>query len=252
MTNISLKEHSSIYLSSIEKEPNSVAIMVKGTREPKCLKQIRVIPGCMFLDELDNGDEWGPSLIVCFYRNPDNYNFILEKFKLDTCTGDIFDIEKKETKDYAYLISKGVYLFKTLGQSPYLCTAWDKRLDLNSFKNMEGLRALDFNFSNELRQVHSNIAGIDLKLGNVETLRTLFKLPTEPYEYFTIFQNVYSFMTDQIYQFGDSEFNHTYNFVNSFNESTLSHVVKLTQLNFNAKSDEVNKRLIKELGKGLK
>lgn len=196
---VNLKENGRFVISYQINDWENTAILIRD--DGNCIfRQIRKIENCTFIDELE---EFGNSKIVYGYLDREHNQFVLEKFvvKPDSC--EVLNLSSRKTKETGFWIRAGVYLYQTLSQKEYLYTAWDKELSLKSFGEYNKFSGLNFEFFDEILQRENDICdiiGLNLYIGNEEKIKTMLKLPTEPYGNFQVSKYFYSYMENKEYE----------------------------------------------------
>lgn len=249
--NINLKENSSIFL--MEEGNGYVSIMTKDSKYPNQLKKLLTVYNFEFIDELDYGVK-GDSLVVICRREPLERKFTLDSYCLSQEKQEFYNertIAHCKNK-IAIPIRKGVYLFDGDQENSQLYSAWGENVSASKLSEMRSLTSFKVQFIRDLEKEDSNLLGLDLNLGGVESIRTFLKLPTKPYEEFQISKTFYSSMEDDYFTLGENRFI-PFISIGEFNcafESTY-HLenVESARHSLQIKMDKVNRELIKRMNK---
>jgi len=225
---------------SVEKDTTNVTVSkkMKDSNLSNVMQKVCEIPNLAFIEELDTGE------LVYTYYNREHGCYILDKYQSGLPI---------TSENPIYNISPGVYLLDVDTGKQCVLSIWGSQISnktLKKISNFIDARINLFEDNPKFREKRPDVIGLDITLGEADTIKLLLKLPSNARDVFEISNYFYSLTDNETYRIGDGdkdEFVPTHYFIDRFNSSSFAKHIDDKNKTIASQNNEANKGLIKKI-----
>ena len=251
----------------LDKNSKLVISYVQGSSEKrifvkddnnKLSKMIYSIDDPLFIDEVDIGfpldflDDDLTKLVVGYNKN-DESNAVIEFIEINLTHKKIINKRSIYFNKVFERLYPGIYLCEDQDSSKIIITSNNKKLNLSNLSHFYSEYGQSLNiddvllssFDNKTKRRHHRLLEMQFKIGDYDSIHSVLKLPSGPYDDFKVSKYVYSERFDKIYNIAskkDKKYIYFDKFIKKFFNSELAFKI----MDMMESSRKGNNRLVKK------
>lgn len=202
-----LKENSQIIIGQ-SFNSSIIEIFLKDELQSNFIKSIYQIPRISFIEEIESDfkDVNRAKLVACYHKQV-GCGADIEIIDIDLENKKVLKNKKIDTKDFPKRLSSGIYVYTNPNNLTTIISAYGKELQPQKFSIQTDDKIIHISNIeiNYLSQEASKLFELCLYFNRSEILRTILKVPTEPYDEFEVSRFVYRDLTSEEYYIWDKQ-----------------------------------------------